>query len=257
MTRAQISATDPRALGICDRCGFRYNLEQLVWQHDWRGPRVQNLFKLVCRPCLDDMQQNGQRTIILPPDPVPVLNARPEMYVPDDNPMSAVGASPNIELWRFGTQIGTMVNFGGVPAAFDSVFNKPQHRCAAMATANSSYNNYVGINWTGNTFRITAPSSQSYPVRKHSITEFSIYAPNDSTIGSTAFVVQGADVNAGWGSWTTLYSGEPTGEVGETITGTPTGGLYQFHRVAFLGGSGQTIAVAQVTFNVGEVSSGS
>ncbi len=253
--RAAVDAQDPRAHGICDRCGSRYNLENLSWQYDWRGPRVQNLQRLVCRSCMDDMQQNGNRTIILPPDPVPVFNARPEMYVPDDNPMSVNGAQPNAELWRYGTQIGTMTNFGGVPSAFDGSRNKPQHFCAAIATAHSSYQNYVGINWTGNTFAITAPSSQSYPVRKHSVTAFSIYAPNDATIGSTAFVVQGANVNAGWGAWTTIYSGEPAGTVGESISGQTTGGLYQFHRAAFLGGSNQTIAVAQVSFSVGEVSS--
>lgn len=77
--RAQISATRPRALGVCDRCAFTFNLIDLQWQHQWQGMQLQNLGILVCDECLD--QPNEQlRAIILPPDPLPVMNPRPEPY---------------------------------------------------------------------------------------------------------------------------------------------------------------------------------
>jgi len=77
--RASIDANAPRALGVCERCGFLYNLHTLKWQFDWRGTRLQNLRRLVCASCLDVPQQQ-LRTIVLPPDPVPVMNPRPEQY---------------------------------------------------------------------------------------------------------------------------------------------------------------------------------
>lgn len=40
---------------------------------------LQNLRILVCRTCLD-RPQIQLKTIILPPDPLPVLNPRPELY---------------------------------------------------------------------------------------------------------------------------------------------------------------------------------
>jgi hypothetical protein len=80
-THASVSADTPRALGTCDRCGFVYNRDRLAWQLDWRGPRMQNLRILVCPTCMDAPQQNGQRVIILPPDPVPIMNPRPDPHM--------------------------------------------------------------------------------------------------------------------------------------------------------------------------------
>ena len=78
--RAHISQTNPEALGVCDRCGFLYNHNRLSWQMDWRGPNLQNLSILVCATCLDKPQESGQRTIILPPDPIPIQNPRPPAW---------------------------------------------------------------------------------------------------------------------------------------------------------------------------------
>src|SRR5262245_9039948 len=114
-----VSPTNPRAKGVCDRCGMHYNHHKLRWQYDWRGPKLQNLRFLICESCYDKYQENGQRTIILPPDPVPIMNARPEMYVADSNPLSALGANPTPTLSFFSGQIGTMTKAGGIPAAFD------------------------------------------------------------------------------------------------------------------------------------------
>jgi hypothetical protein len=81
--RAKTNAKSPEAHAICDRCGFRYNFNHLRWQYDWRGPTLANLKVLVCERCLDRHAEQ-LRTIVLPPDPMPVPNARPENYVADE-----------------------------------------------------------------------------------------------------------------------------------------------------------------------------
>lgn len=74
--RASISARAPRALAICDRCNFQFNHDQLDWQYQWAGVKLQNIRLLVCKSCMDKPQEQ-LRTIILPPDPVPIQNPRP------------------------------------------------------------------------------------------------------------------------------------------------------------------------------------
>lgn len=252
--RASINSQRPEAFGVCDKCGFMFNHKELSWDYDWRGPRLQNLRTLVCRACQDVPQANGQKTFILPPDPPSIANARPEYYVPANNPLSAIGANPDPLRWRYSMQIGTMTEGGGVPSAFDGNPNKPSFMSAVISVANSSFNNYVGINWTGNVSALSAPSSLLWPVLTHTMASFTLRAPNDSTFGSTGYVIQGAHVNAGWNAWTTLASGDIAGDVGEVINDTTTGGRFQFHRAAFYGG-GTPISVAQVQFNVSDGSS--
>lgn len=78
---ASVSATNPQALGTCDRCGMTYQHNQLAFQYDWRGARIQNLRILVCPGCTDTPQENGQRAILIPPDPVPIQNPRPDQHM--------------------------------------------------------------------------------------------------------------------------------------------------------------------------------
>ena len=82
--RARTSSVSPEAHGICDRCGFRFNFRDLVWQWDWAGARLYNKRILVCtgNNCLDTPQEQ-LRAIVLPPDPMPIINARPELYSED------------------------------------------------------------------------------------------------------------------------------------------------------------------------------
>jgi hypothetical protein len=77
--RARTSQSRPQAHAICDRCGGRFNLVDLSWQFDWRGTAIQNLRILVCSECYDQPQAQ-LRSIVLPIDPEPLLNARPELY---------------------------------------------------------------------------------------------------------------------------------------------------------------------------------
>ncbi len=77
--RARTSSVNPRAHAICDRCGFRYNHDDLQWQYDWAGASLINRGILVCSQCMD-VPQEQLRAIIVPADPVPVLNPRIEYF---------------------------------------------------------------------------------------------------------------------------------------------------------------------------------
>lgn len=248
-----VDPSNPRAKAVCDKCGVHYNHHKLKWQYDWRGVKLQNLRMLVCDSCYDQYQQNGQKVIILPADPIPIQNARPEHYVPADNPLSALGANPSPLLNLYSAQTGTMRNAAGISAAFDGNTNKPSHMSAMITTPDSSFGNWIGINWAeypGGTF----PTGLDTPVIVHTLASYRIYAPNDSTFGSSSYVVQGSNIGGTtWGFWTTLASGNISGFVGEVISGSVTAGAeYQFHRVGFWGGGGFSIAVAQVQFSVSD-----
>lgn len=81
--RATINPSDPRALGVCDRCGALYNLHQLRFQFQWAGTAMINKQVRVCPTCYDKPSE-FLRTIILPPDPPPVWQPRPEPYLVDE-----------------------------------------------------------------------------------------------------------------------------------------------------------------------------
>jgi hypothetical protein len=82
---AQVDADNPRAWGTCDRCGFVWNLDKLNWQYAYQGSMTpQNTRFLVCSRCNDPLNPQDA-PLILPPDPLPVFNARPENYVLDES----------------------------------------------------------------------------------------------------------------------------------------------------------------------------
>lgn len=80
---AHVDPDSPSAWGRCDRCGFIWNLKDLTWQYQFAGTGMVNLRLLVCEACLDVPQPQLQ-ALILPPDPEPVFNARPEPYLLDE-----------------------------------------------------------------------------------------------------------------------------------------------------------------------------
>lgn len=108
-THASVDPRSPRALGTCDRCGFVYNHYQLAWQFQWQGPKLQNQRILVCPTCLDEPQENI-RTIIVPPDPIPIYNPRPdphnlELY--SSAPPGFTSGSPNVLTTESGSFLTT------------------------------------------------------------------------------------------------------------------------------------------------------
>lgn len=81
--RASVDPTAPSPFAVCDRCGRWYNLPDLKWQMQYAGAQLINLRWLVCDECLDTPQPQ-LRSIVLPADPKPVINARPEYFYLDE-----------------------------------------------------------------------------------------------------------------------------------------------------------------------------
>lgn len=92
---ARTSARNPQAHAICDRCGARYNHVDLQWQMDWAGAAMVNKRILVCRPCLD-VPQTQLRSITLSADPMPIQNARPELYAEAEGDFRTISGDDTI-----------------------------------------------------------------------------------------------------------------------------------------------------------------
>ena len=80
---ADVNPDNPRAWAASDRNGFQYNHYKLGWQFQWSGNQLINT-RLLVGPGEMDVPQEQLRTIILPPDPDPLFNARPEPYTIDE-----------------------------------------------------------------------------------------------------------------------------------------------------------------------------
>lgn len=96
--RARISTRHPRAMGECDRCGFWHNHADMVRQFQYAGNKLIDTGLLVGRDCLDK-PLDQLRSIILPPDPRPIFNARPS---PNVTPYGLTGQIPPVSPGNLG-----------------------------------------------------------------------------------------------------------------------------------------------------------
>jgi hypothetical protein len=81
------------------------NHQDLAWQWEWAGARLQNLRILVCSNCYDKPQEQ-LRDRVLSPDPLPIYNARPEPFYPSGVGQEQTGwitAENGIDPQGFGT----------------------------------------------------------------------------------------------------------------------------------------------------------
>ena len=79
--------TNPRApsgWATCQKCGFIYNLVDLETQYEWAGLRLVSLNLQVCSITCLDVPQRQLGSIVLPPDPEPLMRALPEPYAIDE-----------------------------------------------------------------------------------------------------------------------------------------------------------------------------
>lgn len=77
--RAVTDPNHPRAFGVSDRSGMWYNHDQLQEQFYFSGPQLVRTGYLMPARELD-IPNEQLRTIVLAPDPLPVLNARVENF---------------------------------------------------------------------------------------------------------------------------------------------------------------------------------
>lgn len=85
--RARVDPRSPRAWGTDDRSGFIGNHEDMVWQYEWAGFELINQ-KILVYPDELDIPNRQLGSIVLPPDPPSILNARPEAYDIEESPVS-------------------------------------------------------------------------------------------------------------------------------------------------------------------------
>ncbi len=74
---AHLDPQHPSAFAICERCGFLYNHRELQWDIQYHGRNLRRTGFLVCDACNDNPNPT-LRPVVLPPDPVPILNPRTE-----------------------------------------------------------------------------------------------------------------------------------------------------------------------------------
>lgn len=271
--RAKISRSKPQAQACCDRCGFRYAHTDLHWQFDWTGPRLQNLYLLVCQSCLDKPQENI-RTIVLPPDPRPIANPRAEAFVSDNNPISPLGwdaanlfpqpPSPygdfasadflptDFLLGPSPANFGSLTGHGGPDAAFfggpDKMFIQ-----SATLTPSSSFagTNVIVKNWSASPGPVLpaslAPIQQSYVIN-----QAIVFAPVDAPfLGSGLPTTIELDGSNDSGTWTALATVSTIGAKGENVTLTSSGIVpYAFHRIQVAGDGVSPVAIAKIDFYV-------
>jgi hypothetical protein len=82
--RARTDPQSPRGWGTDDRSGFVGNHQNLQWQMEWGGLKLYNK-RLLVYPDMYDTPQEQLRAIVIPPDPQPIMNARPEGYSFDES----------------------------------------------------------------------------------------------------------------------------------------------------------------------------
>lgn len=94
--RARVDPSSPSAISVCDRCGIWHNRIDLINQADWRGSTILPLYLFVCRQCLD-VPQEQNRAIVLPADPVPIYQPRPEDFLAAESNYRAVSLPPQFD----------------------------------------------------------------------------------------------------------------------------------------------------------------
>lgn len=80
---ARTDPTSPRGWATDMRSGFVGNLENMVWQYEFRGLGLYNT-QVLTLPEYADEPNRQLGSVILPPDPPGLLNARPEAYPADE-----------------------------------------------------------------------------------------------------------------------------------------------------------------------------
>jgi hypothetical protein len=103
--RARVNSGSPEAFAACDRCSFWYARSDLAWQFEWRGNELKNTQLLVCKRTCLDVPFEHYRPIVVPPDPVPLMNPRP------DQNMAVYDVSNNL----LDTNLELITDTNGVP----------------------------------------------------------------------------------------------------------------------------------------------
>lgn len=143
--RAIANSSDPNAFAVCDRCGLWYNFRNLSWQYEWNATTLYNKYLLFCPSCLDTPQEQ-LRTLILPPDPLPIQYARVEAFAQDE-------AGPTqSQLAQYAAQGASTLFLQSVTG-----FTLDQNVTVQMNNGNFAQVEILGINSGANSININIP----------------------------------------------------------------------------------------------------
>ena len=120
--RARTDPQSPRAWATSDRNGMIGNHQNLCWQYQWTGSGLINTRVLVHEDELD-IPQRQLGVVIIPPDPPPIMNARPEQYAID-------------EVWPMLMEIKT--SYDEIPMYFEQSTSSDQNASMAFALETST-----------------------------------------------------------------------------------------------------------------------
>jgi hypothetical protein len=122
---------------VCDRCALWYNHQNLKWQYDWAGASLINKRILVCDTCYDT-PQNQLRAIVLPADPVPIINPRTEPYLWDSTDYRQVSGYNTVD-----PETGLPVQQGNIRVTSDDDLPTNDKRVVQQTGAASGSNNQL------------------------------------------------------------------------------------------------------------------
>ena len=151
--RARTDPRSPRAWATSDRNGHISNHENLCWQFDWAGTGLVNKRILVSEDELDKPQRQ-LGTLIIPPDPVAIRNARPEQYYIDEY------AGILFEVPRAGNLVGGYEDGGGF-AGYQPGRAGPQPATAGIYAENSTPGNTVPLALELGQYFATDPTTEA------------------------------------------------------------------------------------------------
>lgn len=149
---AVVNPNNPEAFAQCDRCGFWYNRSALVWQTQWAGQHIYSTGALVCEDRCFDTPNEQLRTIILPPDPPPIINARPPNLVYEEDGPTQTTLSASV-----------LAGATSLPVVSAAGFEIGNLVWVQLNNANYAQMLVVGVNTTSNVISINSPLPYSAP----------------------------------------------------------------------------------------------
>lgn len=215
--RARTSIKNPRAFGVCDRCALWYNHDSLQWQFDWAGASLMNKRILVCNSCYDNPQQQ-LRAIVLPADPMPIINPRTEPYAWDSTDIRQVSGYNTVDPYT-----GIPVPQGDSRVTTANNLPTPDKR-VTQQTGEAPYgtNQLPGTDPNAVTYR---PISSAF--NSGGLIRLVVNTTNGLITGQQVTVAEVAGVTSANGNFTITVVTENTLDLqGSTFSGSYTGGGY-------------------------------
>lgn len=216
--RARTSARNPQAFAVCDRCALWYNHVNLKWQYDWAGASLINKRILVCDTCYDEPQQQ-LRSIIIPADPVPIVNPRTEPYTWDSTDYRQISGYNTTN-----AQTGIPVPQGDVRVTTEDNAPTPDKR-VVQQTGEAPYgtNQLPGTDPNAVTYRTVTNAVNN----GSGLIKLTVATTNGMITGQMVTVQEVGGVSAANGDWTITVVDKTTIVLdGSAFSGAYTSGGY-------------------------------